>query len=394
MKMKKVCVVTGTRAEYGLLKPLLCRIQENADTELCLIVTGMHLSPEYGLTYQEIENDGFMFYEKNEMLLSSDTVNGISKSVGLGIVGFADIYTRVRPDMVVILGDRFEIFAAASAAMLQGIAIAHIHGGELTEGAVDDSIRHAITKMSTLHFTSTVPYQKRVIQMGEQPQNVHCVGALGIENIKNQKLMNKEELESSIQFSLAEPFVLVTYHPVTLEKKSAKKQFEMLLEILSELPYHVIFTKANADAEGKVINYLIDEYVGKHIGTTIAFTSMGLIRYLSTLKLCRMVIGNSSSGIIEAPSFHIPTINIGNRQKGRVRAASVIDCENNKQDILRGIEIAEQMYQKNMLKDIANPYEGRDTSKEIFDKIVDYINCDNKKTKKFYDINNEIYTGE
>ena len=247
--MKKICVVTGTRAEYGLLRPLLSRIEADKEVDLCLIVTGMHLSPEYGLTYQEIENDGFKEYEKNEMLISSDTTNGVAKSVGLGMIGFADIYTRVKPDIVVVLGDRFEIFAAASTAMMQGIPIAHLHGGELTEGAIDDSIRHAITKMSTLHFAATPRYRDRIIQMGEQPEKVFCVGALGIENIKKQKLMEKEELERSIDFSLDEPFVLVTYHPVTLEVDTAQVQFENLLAALSDLPYNVIFTKANADAE-------------------------------------------------------------------------------------------------------------------------------------------------
>ena len=384
--MKKICVVTGTRAEYGLLRPLLSRIEADKEVDLCLIVTGMHLSPEYGLTYQEIENDGFKEYETNEMLISSDTTNGVAKSVGLGMIGFADIYTRVKPDIVVVLGDRFEIFAAASTAMMQGIPIAHLHGGELTEGAIDDSIRHAITKMSTLHFAATPRYRDRIIQMGEQPEKVFCVGALGIENIKKQKLMEKEELERSIDFSLDEPFVLVTYHPVTLEVDTAQVQFENLLAALSDLPYNVIFTKANADAEGKVINKLIDEYVAKHSNKTIAFTSMGMVRYLSALKLCRMVIGNSSSGVIEAPSFHVPTINIGIRQLGRDKAASVVDCGNSTEEILGAVKQAERMREENKLANVINPYEGCDTSKTIFKQIVKYLSDDKREMKKFYDL--------
>lgn len=384
--MKKICVVTGTRAEYGLLRPLLSRIEADKEVDLCLIVTGMHLSPEYGLTYQEIENDGFKEYEKNEMLISSDTTNGVAKSVGLGMIGFADIYTRVKPDIVVVLGDRFEIFAAASTAMMQGIPIAHLHGGELTEGAIDDSIRHAITKMSTLHFAATPRYRDRIIQMGEQPEKVFCVGALGIENIKKQKLMEKEELERSIDFSLDEPFVLVTYHPVTLEVDTAQVQFENLLAALSDLPYNVIFTKANADAEGKVINKLIDGYVAKHSNKTIAFTSMGMVRYLSALKLCRMVIGNSSSGVIEAPSFHVPTINIGIRQLGRDKAASVVDCGNSTEEILGAVKQAEKMREENKLANVINPYEGCDTSKTIFEQIVKYLSNDKREIKKFYDL--------
>lgn len=384
--MKKICVVTGTRAEYGLLKPLLCRIENNEKTELCLIVTGMHLSPEYGLTYKEIEQDGFKSYEKNEMLMSSDTVNGVTKSVGLGMVGFADIFTRVSPDIVVLLGDRYEILAAATAAMLHGIPIAHLHGGEITEGAVDDAIRHAITKMSTLHFAATDQCRRRIIQMGEQPQNVYCVGALGIENIKKQKLLKKEELEKSIGFSLKDPFVLVTYHPVTMEANTAKGQFENLLKALAKLPYRIIFTKANADAEGKAINKLIDEYTIEHSDRTIAFSSLGMIRYLSALRLCRMVIGNSSSGIIEAPSFKVPTINIGIRQKGRERACSVIDCGNSTESILGAVEKAEAMYMEGRLNSISNPYEGEKTSEKIYEHIIDYLEKNENTVKHFYDL--------
>ncbi len=384
--MKRICVVTGTRAEYGLLRPLLCRIKADTGLELCLIVTGMHLSPAFGLTFQEIEQDGFTAYERNEMLLSSDTKNGVAKSAGLGMIGFSDIYARVRPDMVVLLGDRYEIFSAAAAAMLHTIPIAHIHGGEVTEGAVDESIRHAITKMSTLHFTATERYRQRVIQMGEQPDRVYCVGALGIENSKTQKLLDREQLEESIGFSLDRSFVLVTFHPATWEKTSAIVQFDNLLKALSALPYRVIFTKANADAQGYVINKMIDEYTKARSEDTAVFTSLGMIRYLSALRLCRMVIGNSSSGIIEAPSFHVPTVNIGTRQQGRVKAVSVIDCGNSTEEILAAVRQAEDMYRQGQLESCVNPYEGKQTSREIYEKIVTYVECNGGVAKRFYDL--------
>ena len=300
--MKKVCVVTGTRAEYGLLKPLIEKINNDADLQLQLVATGMHLSPEFGLTYKEIEQDGFEITERNEMLLSSDTPNGITKSVGLGTIGFADIFTRIAPDIAVILGDRYEALAAATAAMIHRIPIAHIHGGELTEGIIDEPIRHAITKMSILHFTTTEEYRNRVIQLGEHPGRVFYVGALGVENIKTQSLMSKKELEKSIRFKLDRSYMIVTFHPVTLENNTAKEQFENLLEALdSTEDYQILFTKANADTDGRIINQKIDAYVNRNKERAIAFTSLGMVRYLSALQYCDMVVGNSSSGIIEVP---------------------------------------------------------------------------------------------
>ena len=312
--MKKVCVITGTRAEYGLLKPLITKINNDSEMKLQLVVTGMHLSPEFGLTYKEIEQDGFEITERNEMLLSSDTPNGITKSIGLGMIGFADIFTRIKPDMVIILGDRYEALAAGTAAMVHRIPIAHIHGGELTEGVMDDSIRHAITKMSMLHFTAAEEYRKRVIQMGEEPDRVFYVGALGIENIKTQKLLSKSELAQSVGFSPDDSYIVVTFHPVTLEINTAGEQFDKLLGALDVYKeYYIIFTMANADTNGRIINQKIEEYVSRNKGRAVAFTSLGMMRYLSALKYCEMVIGNSSSGILEAPSFKIPTVNIGDR---------------------------------------------------------------------------------
>ncbi len=389
--MKKICVVTGTRAEYGLLKPLIKRIHDDTEIELQLIATGMHLSPEFGLTYKEIEEDGFGITDKNEMILSSDTPNGITKSIGLGTIGFADIFTRITPDIIVLLGDRYETFAAATAAMIHRIPIAHIGGGELTEGAIDDAIRHSITKMSTLHFTTTDKYRKRVIQLGEQPENIYSVGALGVENIKTYPLLSKEELEESINFKLDKPYVVVTYHPVTLEKNSAESQVISLLNALNKVKgYKMIFTKANSDTEGRIINQLIDEYVNENKDIAIAFTSLGMKRYLSSLKHCEMVIGNSSSGLLEAPSFHIPTVNIGIRQQGRIRAESVVDCGYEEYEILEAIKKAKEMIRNKHLNEVRNPYEGTETSKKILEVLKKYLNQENGVVKKFLDVEFEM----
>lgn len=385
--MKKVCVVTGTRAEYGLLKPFIEKINNDSELKLQLVVTGMHLSPEFGLTYKEIERDGFEIAERNEMLLSSDTSNGITKSIGLGMIGFADIFTRITPDIVVILGDRYEALAAATAAMIHRIPIAHIHGGELTLGAVDDVIRHSITKMSTLHFASTEEYRKRIIQLGESPERVFSVGALGVENVKKQQLLSKEELAKSMGFSLDQPYFVVTFHPVTLEDNTAENQFEDLLAALDCFKeYSVIFTKANADTDGRIINQKIDKYVNQNKDRTIAVTSLGMARYLSALKYCEMVIGNSSSGIIEAPSFKIPTVNIGDRQLGRTRAVSVIDCGNSTEDIVAAINTAKALKERNRLDDVINPYEGEETSQRMVSIIRKHVLSGVQVKKVFYDI--------
>lgn len=385
--MKKICVITGTRAEYGLLKPLIQKINNDECLELQLVVTGMHLSPEFGLTYKEIEQDGFEITERNEMLLSSDTPNGITKSIGLGIIGFADIFTRLTPDMIVILGDRYEALAAATAAMIHRVPIAHIHGGEVTEGVIDESIRHAITKMSMLHFTSTETYRNRVIQLGEQPDRVFCVGALGVENIKTQKLMNKKELEDSICFKLDKPYIMVTFHPVTLENNTAKEQFENLLSVLNRMQeYQIIFTKANSDTDGRTINQRIDEYVSNNKKRAVAFISLGMVRYLSALQYCEMVVGNSSSGILEVPSFHIPTVNIGDRQKGRVKGKSIIDCGSTQKEILNAIHTAQGMNRDRVLQNEQNPYEGEKTSETILNSMKYHLQSGIDIKKHFFDI--------
>lgn len=386
--MKRIGIMTGTRAEYGLLKSLMQEINKDNDLELYLIVSGMHLSPEFGMTYQEIEEDGFEINAKVEMLLSSDSPAGISKSIGLGVIGFADEFQRADLDMLILLGDRYEALSAAICALVMRIPIAHLHGGELTEGAIDEGIRHSITKMSYLHFTSTEQYRNRVIQLGENPERVFYVGALGVENIKKINLMTKEELERSIRFEIDENTVIVTYHPVTLENNTVEEQFLNLLEVLDRNPkIRMIFTKANADTNGRIVNELIDKYAAQNSERACAFMSLGQKRYLSALKYCRIVIGNSSSGIIEAPSFGKPIINIGDRQKGRICADSVINCGYTQQEIQQAMETALTKEFENKASNCRNPYEKENTAANIISVIKDYLLNDKIKLKKgFYDI--------
>ena len=381
--MRKICVVTGSRAEYGLLSGLMHAIKNDSELELQIIATNMHLSPEFGLTYRNIEQDGFTINKKVVMLLSSDTANATAKSVGLGFIGFADAYEDLQPDMVVVLGDRYEIISAVSTALFYKIPVAHLHGGEITEGAYDDCIRHSITKMAHLHFTSTEEYRQRVIQLGEDPKRVFNVGALGIENIKNVSLMNKDELEATLDgFTLGDKALLVTYHPVTLENSTAEEQIKNLLAALDEFPeYKVIFTLPNSDTDGRVIIQLINEYVTNHADRTIAYPSLGLKRYLSTLQFVKAAVGNSSSGIIEVPSFGIPTLNIGDRQKGRIAADSVVNCGTSKEDILDGFERVLRAEKK----EIANPYEGKNTTANIL-QVLKTFPLEGLIQKSFYNL--------
>lgn len=370
--MRKICVITGSRAEYGLLSGLMRAIKNDLELELQIIVTNMHLSPEFGLTYKEIENDGFNINKKIIMLLSSDTANATAKSVGLGFIGFADAYEDLQPDIVVVLGDRYEIISAVSTALFYKIPVAHLHGGEITEGAYDDCIRHSITKMSHLHFTSTETYRQRVIQLGEDPERVFNVGALGIENIKRVMLMNKDELEATLDgFTLGEKSLVVTYHPVTLENSTAAEQVQNLLQALDEFPeYKVIFTLSNSDTDGHVIIKLINEYVAKNPQRAIAYPSLGLKRYLSVLQFVCAAVGNSSSGIIEVPSFGIPTLNIGDRQKGRIAAESVLNCGTSKEDIIAGLN--KILISESVPAGMKNPYEGKNTTADILNVIKTY----------------------
>ena len=362
-------------------------MSEDKDIDFQLIVTGMHLSPEFGLTYKEIEKAGFKIDKKIEMLMSSDTEVGILKSMGLAQIGFAEAFQELKPDVVVLLGDRFEIFSAASAAMISRIPVAHLHGGEATEGLIDEPIRHSITKMSHLHFTATETYRNRVIQMGENPDRVFNVGTPGLDNIYRLELLDKAEFEKSIDFKLKEKNILITYHPVTLETKTSEKQFQELLEAISELENTgFIFTKPNSDTDGRIIIKLIDEFVAKNPEKACAFQSLGQLRYLSALQHVDVVLGNSSSGLAEAPSFKVATIDMGDRQKGRIKAESVISCQPQKQSISSSLEKAFSEEFQSGLKDVKNPYGEGGASEKIIEIIKNFDYTDVLK-KKFYDIN-------
>ncbi len=385
--MRKICVITGTRAEYGVLYWVIKGISSDKSLKLQLCVTGMHLSPEFGLTYKQIESDGFKIDEKIEMLLSSDTSVGISKSIGLGIIGFAEVYDRLKPDIILVLGDRFEIFASVTAAMIAKIPVAHCHGGEATEGLIDEPIRHSITKMSHIHFTSTEEYKNRVIQLGEVPYNVYNVGALGIENINKLKLLSKREFEKSINFKLSDINFLITFHPVTLDNNSAEDQFKVLLNVLKKhRNTHFIFTKPNADTGGRVIIKMIDDFVNENNKNAVSFISLGQLRYLSALKHVDLVIGNSSSGLVEVPSFKIATVNIGDRQKGRICATSVINCDNTELSISNAFNKALSPMFKANLKNTINPHGDGNSSTKIIE-VLKKINLKNIIKKEFYNIN-------
>jgi len=368
--MRKICIVTATRAEYGLLKPLLDLIQKSDELELQIIATGAHLSPEFGLTYTQIESDGFKIDEKVEMLLSSDTPSSIVKTMGVTMLGFADVLPRLNPDLLVILGDRYEMLAVASAATIFRIPIAHIHGGEVTEGAYDDAIRHAITKMSHLHFASTEPYRNRIIQMGEQPERVFNVGAIGLDNIRDLQLLSKEELEKDLGIKFKKYNYQVTFHPETLGNLSVAEQFQNLLNAIKEQEdSFFVFTKANADTDGRIINQMIDEFVKANQHKSKAFTSLGTLRFLSVVKQCDAIIGNSSSGIVEAPSLKTATLNIGDRQKGRVQAESTINVESNEEEIKKGIKKIHDTSFKESVDTLDNPYDKGGAALEIFRQI-------------------------
>ena len=385
--MRRICVVTGTRAEYGLLSRLMRIIDESAETQLQIIATNMHLSAVYGNTYKEIERDGFIINKKIPILedgydSAKDTVISMSKA----LAGFAKAFDDLRPDLVVVLGDRFELLAAAEAALIERIPIAHIHGGEITEGAYDDAIRHSITKMSHLHFPSTDEYKKRIIQLGEQPDRVFSVGALGVENIKSLPLMSLEEIEKDISFKLDDNTVLATYHPVTLGEHTAERdimEFISALEMRSDL--RIVFTMPNSDPGSGVIADAITRFVADNNKRTVAFKSLGVMRYLSVMKYVGAVLGNSSSGLLETPSFGIPTLNIGDRQKGRIAADSVLNCGTDKESILLGIEKVMSQEFKQRAKETRNPYDKEGTARKIYDVISTYP-LEQLQQKKFYDI--------
>lgn len=382
--MRKICIVTGTRAEYGLLYWLMKEIQADNEFQLQIIATGMHLSPEFGLTFRTIEEDGFTIDAKVEMLLSSDTPVGIAKSIGLGVIGFADALESLKPDIMVVLGDRYEIMAAAQAALVARIPVAHVHGGETTEGAVDESIRHAITKMSHLHFVAAEPYRARVIQMGEHPSTVFNVGALGIENIKRLKLLDKIQFEHSINFELGSTSFLVTYHPATLGNIAPRSAMQALLDALNNFPEaKIIFTKPNSDADGRVLSQMIDEFSRHNRERVVVFTSMGQVRYLSALLFVDVVIGNSSSGLIEAPVCKTPTVNIGDRQSGRLKADSVVDCLETTESIVTAIKKALSPPFREKVKRVCSLYGHGESASQIKSHLKQ---ASYSSTKRFYDL--------
>jgi GDP/UDP-N,N'-diacetylbacillosamine 2-epimerase (hydrolysing) len=384
--VKKICVVTGTRAEYGLLRWVMSGIAASTSLELQLIVTGMHLSPEFGLTYKAIEEDGFCIDRKVEMLLSSDTPVGVTKSMGLAVCGFADALADLAPDLMLVLGDRYEILAAVSAAMIARIPIAHLHGGELTEGVIDEAIRHSISKMSHLHFVAAEQYRLRVIQLGEQPERVFQVGGLGIDSILRLPLLTRHELEASLDFKLGVKNLLVTFHPVTLEQGTAADQMRALLAALDELKdTHIIFTMPNSDTDGRQLIRLVHDFVTEHPGSAKAFTSLGQLRYLSAVSWVDAVVGNSSSGIAEVPSLGKGTINIGDRQRGRLRAASVIDCVPERSAILSSLETLYSPEFQTMLADIVNPY-GSGGATERIVRVLETTDFSVLLKKSFFDL--------
>ena len=383
--MRKICVITGTRAEFGLLRPLIELIANDKELQLQLIATGMHLSPEFGYTLNEIIDAGFVVDKKVECLLSSDSSVGVSKTIALAVSGFADALAELTPDLVVVLGDRTEILGAVIATAMANIPIAHLYGGETTEGAYDEAIRHSITKFSHLHFTSTEAYRKRVIQLGEYPDTVFNVGAIGIDAIKKLPLLDRAAFEQAISFKLKKRNVLITYHPVTLEKETPIETFENVLTALDELTdTTLIFTHANSDKNGRIINKMITEYVNNHKDKAVEFKSLGQLRYLSTLQFVDFVIGNSSSGMTEVPAFYIPTINIGDRQKGRINCESVINSNNSLEDIRKSITFAldktfrEKIQQQELL------YGNGTTAEKILQIIKEHNHISIKKS--FYNI--------
>ncbi|MFA7238482.1 MAG: UDP-N-acetylglucosamine 2-epimerase [Sulfuricellaceae bacterium] len=384
--MRKICIVTGSRAEYGLLYWLMKEIQADPELQLQIIATGMHLSPEFGLTYQAIEADGFAIDAKVEMLLSSDTAVGIAKSMGLGMIGLADALDRLRPDILVVLGDRFEILAASQAALVANIPIAHISGGEITEGAIDDSIRHAISKLSNFHFVAAESYRKRVIQMGESPERVVNCGDPGLDNFERLKLLSKKELGESLGFQLSAPTFLVTYHPATLGHVAPEKGMEELIQALDRFPQaKVILTKPNADAGGRILSRMVDAYAAANPERVLAATSLGQLRYLSAMRHCDAVVGNSSSGIVEAPAIKKPTVNIGNRQTGRLMAESIINCREDADEIAQAIALALSDEFERKLAETESLYGNCDASAQI-KRYLKEVSLGSSSAKHFYDL--------
>jgi len=384
--VKRVCVVTGSRAEYGLLRWVMEGFKNSDVCTLQTVVTGMHLSPEFGSTWREIEADSFSIDWKVEMLLGSDSASAVTKSMGIAMIGFADAFSHLKPDLLVILGDRFEMLAAASAALIAGIPIAHLHGGELTEGAYDDAIRHSLTKMSHLHFTAASEYRDRVIQLGEDPARVWDVGGFGLDSITNVKLLSRAEVEDNLKISLSDKSLLVTFHPETRPDAVPEKQLEELLHALGQSSAVVVFTMPNADNKNRMLRTMIEEFVQQHSGRAVVHASLGQQLYLSTLAEVDAVVGNSSSGLIEAPAFSKGTVNIGRRQDGRLRAKSVVDCEARRSDIAEAIEkVLDPRFQIEITSQ-QNPYGTGGASVKTVSIIENWFREKVSMSKKFYDL--------
>ena len=367
---RKICIITGTRAEYGLMSNLMLKIKNDPNLELSIIATGSHLSHEFGLTYKEIEDDGFVINKKIEMVLSADTSSSILKSTGLGMIGFADALKEIKPNIVVILGDRYEMLAASFSSLITKVPICHIHGGESTEGAYDEQIRHSITKMSWWHCVAAEEYRKRVIQLGEDPMRVFNVGGLGVDKIKKTKLLSKSNIEKQTGIKFSRKNFLITFHPVTMGTKSSKTQFKEILNALNKLEdINLIFTMPNADSDGRVIINMINDFVSENPKRATAFKSMGQLNYLSTMQFVDGLIGNSSSGLLEAPTFKIATINIGDRQKGRLKSSSVLDCEPNQKSIEEKVNFIFTEKFKKILVKSSNPYGEGNATNLIFNII-------------------------
>ncbi len=389
--MRRICIFTSTRADWGLLRGVAEEVRGHENLELQLLVSGSHLSAKFGMTVSEIEDAGFDISARVDVLKYDDSAQGVCRSMGFALPGYSGALAELKPDLIVVLGDRYETLCVAVATQILRIPLAHIHGGETTEGAVDESFRHAITKMSQVHFPACEEYRNRIIQLGENPDRILNVGALGVENIGKVSMMGREELCSSIGFRLDCPFFLVTFHPVTLENSTAGSQLDELFAALEQFPEHrVLFTKANADADGQIINDRLDAYVGLNADRCLVVPSLGIQRYLSAMKLCAAVIGNSSSGILEAPSFHVPTVNIGDRQKGRVRAQGVLDCEPDRLSIQSEINRALTPEFVQSLKGSCSPFKKANTALSIVDTL-EAVDLSNILKKPFFNLTESSY---
>lgn len=381
---RKIAVFTGTRAEYGLLKPLMKEIRASSTLELQLIVSGAHLTTVHGNTWQQIEADGFVIDERVDMLLASDSAIGVTKSMGLGLIGFAESLHRLQPDILVVLGDRYEALAIATAAMIARIPIAHIHGGESTEGLIDEAIRHSITKMAHLHFVAADEFKGRVLRLGEQPERVWVVGAAGLDNIADVPIISRWELESFLKLELKRPVVLLTYHPVTLCLSDSATVMSSLLRILKEIAGTIVITGANADPGGEGVREVIARFAAENATTVRSVDSLGVERYLSLMRCADLVVGNSSSGLLEAPAIGVPTVDIGDRQAGRLRAQSVVHCGEAEDEIRNALKHALSQQHRDVCTARATPYGQPGAARRILE-VLESVSLEGILKKRFYD---------